>query len=649
METTSPSGRAEWLHGVDGETSSFPSAAFVAANPADDDSTGFSTSAIGITDLDMDTPLTDPFLTDSPPVVARALQDENESLVSVVEQQHQSIAALRHRATTAEREKRSLKDEVALLREALAARDEQMESLAAREEEAEEERELVEQERAEDAESEDEAQAADGISAQFVVGSRTGNRAEDSSGMALPAGTRTRRREGTICGGGGGDGGAGGGEAWREEDGEQKEVVCGYHGCGDERGFRIRDGVACRGVREKACGTHCGNPTCWEQSEEQNLCASSALLSPRRHFAPYPPSALMCAAPFCNTPGSSAAAASYSLPIPYPAVAATLSSPAGATAGPAGGSLVADPAAAAAAAAASSAAAASAAAAAASSSAAAAAAAAATAVEELPVSAVYSMLLQHQQLLQLLLVRDTLLATTTPAANLLTPSSVTPVTVTPVGGLGFRGGMEGGALAGRRSNDMWAVPLCFGAAGGVAAVSCLWALLLALAAIGCWAICASAQCASPLQSCDFYFYGYDKAVPVLKLKSVRDEKVVTTGLRWKGQSLFVETATTLGNSTCKVVGQKKVFCDNYFFFRPRGGKKSYEKYINRSDRLGIRPIPKWKLRQLSNQCIQMGVDSAKIKILKAKTQNASVWINPNDNNAEFPQKRRCVAFKIVTA
>ncbi|CAI5460099.1 unnamed protein product [Closterium sp. Yama58-4] len=175
------------------------------------------------------------------------------------------------------------------------------------------------------------------------------------------------------------------------------------------------------------------------------------------------------------------------------------------------------------------------------------------------------------------------------------------------------------------------------------------ALLLALAAIGCWAICASAQCASPLQSCDFYFYGYDKAVPVLKLKSVRDEKVVTTGLRWKGPSLFVETATTLGNSTCKVVGQKKVFCDNYFFFRPRGGKKSYEKYINRSDRLGIRPVPKWKLRQFSNQCIQLGVDSAKIKLLKAKTQNASVWINPNDNNAEFPQKRRCVAFKIVTA
>ncbi|CAI5948899.1 unnamed protein product [Closterium sp. NIES-65] len=499
----------------------------------------------------MDTPLTDPFLTDSPPVVARALQDENESLVSVVEQQHQSIAALRHRATTAEREKRSLKDEVALLREALAARDEQMESLAARVEEAEEERELEEQERAEDAESEDEAQAADGISAQFVVGSRTGNGAEDSSGMALPAGTRTRRREGTICGGGGGDGGAGGGEEWREEDGEQKEVVCGYHGCGDERGFRIRDGVACRG----------------------------------------------CAALFCNTPGSAAGAGCA-------AVASTAGSvPCTPVHGDSPRTLAA-------------------------AAAAAAAALAAPASDFVPASgssAVVSVNMSSSRVAGVLGRRVR------------------------VGGLGFRGGMEGDALAGRRSNDTWAVPLCFGAAGGVAAVSCLWALFLALAAIGCWAICASAQCASPLQSCDFYFYGYDKAVPVLKLKSVRDEKVVTTGLRWKGQSLFVETATTLGNSTCKVVGQKKVFCDNYFFFRPRGGKKSYEKYINRSDRLGIRPIPKWKLRQLSNQCIQMGVDSAKIKILKAKTQNASVWINPNDNNAEFPQKRRCVAFKIVTA
>ncbi|GJP32158.1 hypothetical protein CLOM_g16735 [Closterium sp. NIES-68] len=301
MAAATPPSGADWSRGVDDEVFS-PSglAAFAAANPADDDSAGlpFTTCSAGISANSivpvMDTPLMDPLITDPPPV-ARALQYENASLVSLVEQQHQSIAALRQRATTAEREKRSLKDELALLRDALAARDEQVEEMAVRVEEVE--GELEERERAgrggqegeereereergereereegreescldgfeksaqgptgEEEEAENDARTDD-LCAQYAVRRRIGGGAEESGGVArlsFPAAATGRRREETS-GRGGGDGG---GEAWREEDGEQKEVVCGAggYGCGEKRGVCERDGVACRDVRRSARG-----------------------------------------------------------------------------------------------------------------------------------------------------------------------------------------------------------------------------------------------------------------------------------------------------------------------------------------------------------------------------------------------------------
>eukprot|EP00475_Leptophrys_vorax_P034820 TRINITY_DN5670_c0_g1_i1.p1 TRINITY_DN5670_c0_g1~~TRINITY_DN5670_c0_g1_i1.p1 ORF type:complete len:179 (-),score=14.74 TRINITY_DN5670_c0_g1_i1:384-920(-) len=171
-------------------------------------------------------------------------------------------------------------------------------------------------------------------------------------------------------------------------------------------------------------------------------------------------------------------------------------------------------------------------------------------------------------------------------------------------------------------------------------------LILALLVVGCFALSASAQCASPTMKCDFYFNGSDTTVPTFTLQTTRDEKVVSTALRWKGPNEYVETASTLGNQTCVVVGKKNVFCDNYFFFRPRGGKKSYQKFVNRADRLGVRPIPKWKLQQLNGACIKLGIDSVKLKLTKGRAANNSVWLNPRDGNPKFPEGRRCVVFRI---
>ena len=59
------------------------------------------------------------------------LVHENASLLSLVEHQQQCISALRCRVSVAEREKKSLKDEVSILREALAASNDEIVAMSA--------------------------------------------------------------------------------------------------------------------------------------------------------------------------------------------------------------------------------------------------------------------------------------------------------------------------------------------------------------------------------------------------------------------------------------------------------------------------------------------------------------------------------------
>ncbi|CAI5487463.1 unnamed protein product [Closterium sp. Naga37s-1] len=141
--------------------------------------------------------------------------------------------------------------------------------------------------------------------------------------------------------------------------------------------------------------------------------------------------------------------------------------------------------------------------------------------------------------------------------------------------------------------------------------------------------------------CDFYFYNFKGETPVITINAVAVEKVASTALRHESDKP-VQTATTSG-PFCKVIGGGS--CDNYFFFRARGASDAYTKFVNRNDRLGIRPMPRAKINELNGKCIKLYIETAKIKL--GKGVNASVWLNPNDNNPGYPQTHRCVVFKVA--
>ncbi|CAI5500782.1 unnamed protein product [Closterium sp. Naga37s-1] len=168
-------------------------------------------------------------------------------------------------------------------------------------------------------------------------------------------------------------------------------------------------------------------------------------------------------------------------------------------------------------------------------------------------------------------------------------------------------------------------------------------LLLAAAIIGLVAISVQAApkpkkydpCVAPLAVCDFFFYNFKEETPVIIINAVATEKVASTALRHESDKA-VQTATTSGAS-CKVIGGGS--CDNYFFFRARGASDAYTKFVNRNDRLGIRPMPQAKIDELNGKCIKVYIETAKIKL--GKGVNASIWLNPSDNKLAYPQVRLC--------
>ncbi|CAI5483525.1 unnamed protein product [Closterium sp. Yama58-4] len=176
-------------------------------------------------------------------------------------------------------------------------------------------------------------------------------------------------------------------------------------------------------------------------------------------------------------------------------------------------------------------------------------------------------------------------------------------------------------------------------------------LLLVAAIIGLVAISVQAApkpkpkkydpCIAPLAVCDFYFYNFKEETPVITINAVAAEKVASTALRHKSDKP-VQTATTSGAS-CKVIGGGS--CDNYFFFRARGASDAYTKFVNRNDRLGIRPMPQAKIDELNGKCIKLYIETARIKL--GKGVNASEWLNPNDNKPGYPQTHRCVVFRVA--
>ncbi|GJP76568.1 hypothetical protein CLOP_g6991 [Closterium sp. NIES-67] len=172
----------------------------------------------------------------------------------------------------------------------------------------------------------------------------------------------------------------------------------------------------------------------------------------------------------------------------------------------------------------------------------------------------------------------------------------------------------------------------------------LLATILSLAAVGAQAVAKPknlSPCISPLKVCDFFFYNFKEETPVITLNAVSSEKVASTALRHKSDKP-VTTATTSG-AFCRIFGGGS--CENYFFFRARGASDAYTKFVNRNDRLGIRPMPQSKVDELNGKCIKLYIETAKIKL--GKGVNASDWLNPNDGKPGYPMARRCVVFKLV--
>ncbi|GJP36585.1 hypothetical protein CLOM_g21076 [Closterium sp. NIES-68] len=164
-------------------------------------------------------------------------------------------------------------------------------------------------------------------------------------------------------------------------------------------------------------------------------------------------------------------------------------------------------------------------------------------------------------------------------------------------------------------------------------------LLSALILISAFVVGAAAQCATPLQACDFFFKpprGMKPFVPTFKLRPSNMNLMLSkTSIMHKSGDVVLSASNNNEYNGC-IMTPKLDWrtCDKVFLFKGAGtGPMSY---VN-TNLIAMYPMTADTVPLYKNRCIVLRMDNTRL----ARTG----YLNSGDTRARFPEHRRCIAFK----
>ncbi|CAI5472258.1 unnamed protein product [Closterium sp. Yama58-4] len=157
--------------------------------------------------------------------------------------------------------------------------------------------------------------------------------------------------------------------------------------------------------------------------------------------------------------------------------------------------------------------------------------------------------------------------------------------------------------------------------------------------ISAFVVGAAAQCANPLQVCDFFFKpprGMKPFVPTFKIRASNMNLMLSqTVIMHKSGDIVLSTSNNNEYNGCIMTPRTDWHtCDKVFLFKGAGNGPN--SYVN-TNFVAMYPMTPDVVPLYKNRCIVLRMDNTRLA--------RSGYLNSGDTRMRFPEQRRCIAFK----